>query len=231
MKFILLTFITFLIASVNAQTIDLYQPLGIETINITSQKSGLKNLQITADTILINGYSANLTNVNITFEYDNASSQINFGQNYSLIKINDYEYTFVNNQNRKSIDIRTPYQNNSSLDGTSLNVEEKVRFILMATLLNFTKDFNSNTYASSGKLAPGGVKKCGTWEVTAYGHSQTGSMLNAVQQAQAFENSNANCGQSGGTSTSCIAGQHFCFTSYTYHCSCSVTIPFIGLGW
>ncbi len=205
-----------------AQQVDLYTPLGIKAMNIQTNNENIKGFNVEADSIFLNGCVTKLDGVTIQYEVINGTKKITLGGNYSLTKESNYGYLYIGGGSRKMIDISVPQS-----EKTTLSQEENTRFFIMATLLNYLALNNSYSTDINQKF----IKHCGTWEVTGYGHSQTGLMVNAVQQAQAFGDGNANCGQSGGTSSTCIIGQHFCFTTYTFYCGCNVSIPFIGLGW
>ncbi|HMT96482.1 MAG TPA: hypothetical protein PKC62_07325 [Ferruginibacter sp.] len=177
-----------------------------------------KRFQLQADSIFLNSCVTILNNLIV--EYENSPSpKITIGSNFTLIKNDSIRYTYIKGLSQTIVEVNKENR---------LSKEDNSRFYIMVALLNLIKTYSISNYTYQFSLR---VKKCGTWDVVGYGNSQTGSMYNAYNQAQTFATNNSNCLQVGNPNVSCLLDEHICFTSYTFDCSCTVTIPFIGLGW
>lgn len=226
MKSVLLLILCFpMMADAQTKETDaLYFNLGIKTMKMLEANEKQKRFILEADSTYFNGVGMTLDKIQVYYSQENNGITLSIGKNFQLLKKDDLNYNLTSGSKEISIDL----EKKSNLQDKELDA----RFVVMAILLNLIKandlsEFSYTTIENSGITG----KRCGTWEVTGYGHSQTGSMLNALQQAESFENNNANCSQSGGASVTCIKGEHFCFTTYTFYCKCRMYIPFIGLGW
>lgn len=197
----------------------LSKTLGITHLQLVSTQDITSVYTIEADSVLINGFKTNLSAYSIEIINSAAEPSIKIGQDYTLIQQSESIVFYQTPTGETIIDF-----NGEQDVFTQLDNENRTRFMMMLILLNNLKDNQESARLASWP------NRCGTWDVMAYGNSSTGSQINASGQASTFAGNNSNCSQVG-TNTSCaFNSNHICITTHTFSCTCSFTIPYIGIG-
>jgi hypothetical protein len=198
----------------------LYEKLGIKTLKSEKLTDTKRVYEVYADSVKINGIGTTLNELRIVYEKNEAGSTVMFGEHYSLSTNAKGQIQFSEKGHETEVNPDEP----ENLD----NVND-VRFMIMAIFMDCIDRYDVTEFEfAETKLAS---KRCGTWDVIGYGHSVSSSLLNANIGSDAFGENNSNCSQVGGVSTSCIFKEHVCFSTFTFYCHCSFTVPFLGIGW
>ena len=192
---------------------DLMYSLGVDSINVQAIKNKVKYKPIGKKDFYLNNEVFNYSDYEIILEND-----------FIFFKIKP-ELKFSITQNDE-IYISSP-EFTGIVDGEKYEITSQIPNPLLLIFLNeliMNPDIKQERYHTQGTVGSGGGG-CSYWDQVSYsefGTTRSISTSNAEYQNKLrsllFNLSGSTCVSFGGFDTTCIAGDHFCVTTYTFCC-------------